>query len=122
MSKNSRIAIIALVAFGAGYYLRNKRKENSAPEVVKDETIKSGDFSKEVEKLQSLINRLFGSEVVKVTGAYDKKTKEVVKIIFYDTKELINLEQGEVTVKGISLLNKVLDNIQPQKKEENEDN
>jgi hypothetical protein len=99
------------VGVAIGYYIK-KNKTLVAPAPAEIKTIKKGDLSKEVEELQNLINRLFGTEVVEVTGAYDKKTGEVVKIIFYDTKELSNIELGEVSVESIKLLNKILDNIQ----------
>lgn len=114
MKNSVKIALAIGVGVLIGLYLKKSSQAVAAP-LPSDETIKKGDLSKDVEKLQSLINRLFGSEVVEVTGAYDKKTSEVVKIIFANTPELVNLEQGELTVKSVTLLNQILDNIQPKK-------
>lgn len=113
-----------LIAVGVGslityLYFQNKNKVINPEVIIKPElTVKKGDFSKEVEELQILINKLFGAETIEVTGAYDKKTKDLVRLIFYNTKELTNIELGEVSVSSIKFLNNLLDNIQSKNKDE----
>lgn len=102
-------AAAALVTF---FIMRAKNKNVAPEKVVSDRTpVKKGDLSKNVESLQRLINRLFGTTVVEETGAYDKKTSEVVKLIFYNTKELSNVELGEVSAETINDMHQILDNI-----------
>lgn len=112
MKDTTKILLAAAAGIGVGVYLTKRKQPAPAAAPVIKTTIKKGDLSKEVEELQRLINRLFGTTVVEESGAYDKKTSEVVKVIFYDTKELSNIELGEVSVESIRLLNQILDNIQ----------
>ena len=123
MNKNLKNIIIAsiIASLITYYFLKNNKKKHinefSNYSKSSEETIKKGDLSKEVSELQILINKLFGKGTLEVTGAYDKKTRDLVKLIFYNTNELTNIELGEVTVRSVSFLNKLLDNIQSKKDE-----
>tara|TARA_R110001592_G_scaffold29277_5_gene106324 strand:+ start:453 stop:830 length:378 start_codon:yes stop_codon:yes gene_type:complete len=125
MNKESKKILFLLGAGSLCYYFyvrhqlsKIKIQKNNTINNINEPTIKKGDLSKEVEQLQILINKLFGDGTIEVTGAYDKKTSELVKLIFYDTKELTNIELGEVSVNSVSFLNKLLDNIQKKPKNE----
>jgi hypothetical protein len=111
MSDIVKITIIGAVIFAAYKYGKNQSVKNNISSTIEEPTLKTGSFSKEIERLQENINRVLGKDLIEVTGAYSKEFKEFINDLFKDTTVLIDPIKGEISEEKLKDINKVLSNM-----------
>ena len=112
MNNTIKIALIGVAIYSAYRIgkIEKVKKQFSLPE---KNTVKKGSFSKEIEILQKNINGIYGYEKLPISGAFCKKTKSELDVIFKEVK-FYNNKNGSIEIETLKEINKILNSLNNQ--------
>tara|TARA_Y100001938_G_scaffold94298_1_gene129163 strand:- start:163 stop:510 length:348 start_codon:yes stop_codon:yes gene_type:complete len=112
MNNTFKIALVGIAIYSA-YRIGKIEKDKKQFILSETKKVKKGSFSKEIELLQKNINGIYGFEKLPISGAFCKKTKNELDVIFKDSKFYDN-SNGSIQIETLKEINKIFNSLNNQ--------